>query len=150
MLNFLYILVLIVTQILARRICCCGCSMQIHTDYRNPVEKKGAAWPLSKFERGPLTTAPLPHAWTGFYCFSRPITSRMVLIYYAQVCFRWLSFTDNKGEDVAKYIKEGYLQCKRRNGPNWLCSIPGRSSPDFRTIKILSKHLRASGWESFF
>ena len=40
----------------------------------------------------------------------------MVLIYYAWVCVGWLSFTDNKGEDVAKYIKEGYLQCKRRNG----------------------------------
>ena len=26
-----------------------------------------------------------------------------------------------------------------------LCSIPGRSSPDFRKIKILSKHLLASG-----
>ena len=28
----------------------------------------------------------------------------------AQVCFGWLRFTDNKGEDVDKYIKEGYLQ----------------------------------------
>ena len=36
---------------------------------------------------------------------------RMVLIYYAQVHFRWLPFTENKGEDVANYIKkEGYLQ----------------------------------------
>ena len=26
-----------------------------------------------------------------------------------------------------------------------LCSIPGRSSSDFRKIKILSKHLLASG-----
>ena len=26
-----------------------------------------------------------------------------------------------------------------------LCSIPGRSSPDFGKIKILSKHLLASG-----
>ena len=30
----------------------------------------------------------------------------MVLIYYAQVHFKWLLFTDNKGEDVAKYYKE--------------------------------------------
>ena len=30
----------------------------------------------------------------------------MVLIYYAQVHFRWLPFTENKGEDVAKYIKK--------------------------------------------
>ena len=50
-------------------------------------------------------------AWTGFYCFSGHITSRMVLIYYAQVRFGWLPFTEIKGEDVANYIKkEGYLQ----------------------------------------
>ena len=45
-------------------------------------------------------------AWTGFYCFSRHITLRMVLIYCAQVHFRWLPFTENKGEDVANYIKK--------------------------------------------
>ena len=50
-------------------------------------------------------------ASTGFYCFSGHITLRMVLIYYAQVHFRWLLFTKNKGEDVTNYIKkEGYLQ----------------------------------------
>ena len=39
------------------------------------------------------------------------IILRMVLIYYAQVHFRGLPFTENKGEDVANYIKkEGYLQ----------------------------------------
>ena len=60
--------------------------------------EKGMAWPLS--ERAPTLT------WTDFYCFSGHITSRMVLIYYAQVCFRWLPFTDNKGKDVADYFKE--------------------------------------------
>ena len=84
-------------------------------------------------------------ALTGFYCFSRPLTSKMVLLYYAKVCFEWLSFTDNKGEDVTKYIKEGYLQCKRRTVWNRLCSIPGRSSSDFGKIKILSKHLLPQG-----
>ena len=83
-------------------------------------------------------------ALTGFYCFSRPLTSKMVLLYYAKVCFGWLSFAD-KGENVTEYIKEGYLQCKRINGQNWLCSIPGRSSPDFGKIKILSKHLLPQG-----
>ena len=35
----------------------------------------------------------------------------MALIYYAQVHFRGLPFTENKGEDVSNYIKkEGYLQ----------------------------------------
>ena len=55
--------------------------------------------------------APTP-AWTGFYCFSR--YSKYIEdgpIYYAQVHFGWLPFTENKGEDVANYIKkEGYLQ----------------------------------------
>ena len=42
----------------------------------------------------------------------------MVLIYYAQVAFRWLHFTENEGEDVANYIKEeGYLQMQREK---WL------------------------------
>ena len=55
-------------------------------------------------------SAPSP-ALTGFYCFSGHITLRMVLIYYAQVHFSCLPFTENKGEDVANYIKEeGYLQ----------------------------------------
>ena len=50
-------------------------------------------------------------ALTGFYCFSGHITLRMILIYYAQVPFRWLPFTENKGEDVANSItEEGYLQ----------------------------------------
>ena len=30
----------------------------------------------------------------------------MVLIYYAQIHFRWLPFTDNKGKNVADYFKE--------------------------------------------
>ena len=54
-------------------------------------------------------------ALTGFYYFSRPLTSKTVLLYYAKICFGWLSFTD-KGEGVAEYIKGGYLQCKGRNG----------------------------------
>ena len=63
------------------------------------------AWPLSQ-EENTLTLA-----LTGFYVFSGHITSRMVIIYYAQVLFRWLPITENKGEDVANYIKkEGYLQ----------------------------------------
>ena len=42
--------------------------------------------------------------------------------------------------------KKGICNVKGETG---LCSIPGRSSPDFGKIKILSKHLFASGWESF-
>ena len=49
----------------------------------------------------------------------------MVLIYYAQVRFRWLHFTENKGEDVANYIKEGYLQMEGKKWLNWLHSSLG-------------------------
>ena len=46
------------------------------------------------------------------------MTLRIVRIYYAQVAFRWLHFTENEGEDVANYIKEeGYLQMQREK---WL------------------------------
>ena len=77
---------------------------QIHTDYQ-VLWRKGTARPLSQEE----SAATL--ALTGFYCFSGSITSRMVLVYYAQVRCRWLPFTENKGEYVANYIKkEGYLQ----------------------------------------
>ena len=66
--------------------------------------RKREAQPFSQ-EESALTLA-----LTGFYCFSGHITW-MVLIYYAQIRFRWLPFTENKGEDVANYIKkEGYLQ----------------------------------------
>ena len=45
----------------------------------------------------------------------------MVLIYYAQFCFRWLPLKENKGEGVANYIKEeGYLQMQREKWLNWL------------------------------
>ena len=75
---------------------------QIHADYRVLWRKRDSVTTLS---RAPTL------ALTGFYCFSGHITLRMVLIYYAQVCFRCLPFTENKGEDVANYIKkEGYLQ----------------------------------------
>ena len=65
---------------------------QIHT-IRDPAR------PLSQGESTP--TLPL----TGFYCFF--ITLRMILIYYAQIRFRWLPFTENKGCCIKK---EGYLQ----------------------------------------
>ena len=65
--------------------------------------ERGTAWPLSKWERGQEGERALTPAWTGFYWFSGYITSRMVLIYYAQVLCRWLPFTDNKGKNVPEY-----------------------------------------------
>ena len=70
--------------------------------------KRDGAATLSRGEHSTL-------ALTGFYCFSRPLTSKMVLLYYAKVCLGWLSFAD-KGEGVAEYIEGGYLQCKGRSG----------------------------------
>ena len=91
----------------------CGCDKEIHTDYRSLVEKKGQHG-HSLSERG-------PPAWAGFNWFSGHITLRMVLIYYAQVRFRWLPFTDNKGEEVANFYKEkGYLQMQGEKWLNWL------------------------------
>ena len=49
-----------------------------------------------------------------------PCLDKLLLLFWAhyiedsphlQVCFRWLPFTENKGEDVVNDIKkEGYLQ----------------------------------------
>ena len=96
---------------------------------------KGTAQPLSQEESAQTL------AWTGFYCFSGHITLRMVFIYYAQVCLGWLPFTENKGEDVANCIKEKDVTAQGGKWLNWLYSILGRFSTDFRKLKILSKHL---------
>ena len=100
---------------------------QIHTDYQVLLRKRDS---VATFSRGEHLAAPWPLsqkesastvALTGFYCFSEHITLRMVLIYYLQVHCRWLPFSENKGEDVANYIKkEGYLQMKREKWLNWL------------------------------
>ena len=107
--------------------------------------EKGTAWLLSKWERAwwperAQESKPTP-AWTGFYCFSGHITSRMVLIDYAQVHYRWLPFTDNKGQNTANDFKEKDVTAQ---GGKWLKSLHSilwRFSTDFRKLKILSKHL---------
>ena len=79
--------------------------MRKFTQTTKSCGRKGTARPLSQGE------STLTLALAGFYCFSGHITLRMVLIYYAQLHFRWLPFTENKGEDVANYIKkEWYFQ----------------------------------------
>ena len=64
----------------------------------------------------------------------------MVLIYYALVHCRWLPFTD-KGQNAANYFKEKDVTDQGEKWLNWLHSILGRFSTDFRKLKILSKHL---------
>ena len=92
-------------RILARGICVLWLQWTNSHGLQKSYGGKGTARPVSQEE------STLALALTGFDCFSGHITLRMVLIYYAQVRFRWLPFTENKGEDVAKYIKkEGYLQ----------------------------------------
>ena len=83
--------------ILAMGSVCCGCNGQIHME---SCGGEGMVWPLSQEDSAPTL------ALTGFYCFSGHLTLRMALIYYAQACFRWLPFTENKGEDVANYIRK--------------------------------------------
>ena len=90
------------------------------------MEKKG--WYGHSLSEGPTP------AWTGFYCFSGHNTLRVVLVYSAQITFRWLPFTENKGEDVANDIKEGYLQTQWEKWLNWIHSILGRFSSDFRKL----------------
>ena len=73
-----------------------------------------------------------------------PCLDRLLLLFWAhyiedgphllcaQVCFRWLPFTDNKGEEVANHYKEkGYLKMQGERWLNWLHSILGRFSIDF-------------------
>ena len=80
------------------------CVVAAMDKFTRTTESCGEKGPLSQEESAPTL------ALTGFYCFSGHITLRIVLIYYAQVPFRWLPFTENKGEDVSNYIKkEGYL-----------------------------------------
>ena len=59
----------------------------------------------------------------------------MVLIYYAQVRFRWLPLTENKGEDVAKYIKKKRIFANVKGKVVELVTLVlGRFSIDFRKL----------------
>ena len=58
-----------------------------------------------------------------------PCLDRLLLLFWAHyikdgphlIHFRWLPFTENKGDDVVNYIKEeGYLQMQREMWLNWL------------------------------
>ena len=82
----------LLTQISASKIRCCGLAPQ-------PLPQKGSTLTL---------------ALTGFYCFSRPLTSKKVLLYYAKVCFGWLSLQtqervslNTSKEDICNVKGEG-------------------------------------------
>ena len=87
---------------------------------------------------------------------AQPLPRQAFIVFLGPLHQRWPSFTmqryvsggyllQTKERVSAEYIKGGYLQCKGRSGWNRLCSISGRSSPDFGKIKILSKHLLPQG-----
>ena len=62
---------------------CVVAAIDKYTQTTESWGEKGTARPLSQEESAPTL------ALTGFYCFSGHITLRMILIYYAQVSFRW-------------------------------------------------------------
>ena len=66
---------------------CCGCDEQIHMDYRSPVEKKGRHG-QSLSERGQEGQREPDPCLDRLLLLSGYITSRVVLIYYAQVHYR--------------------------------------------------------------
>ena len=69
-----------------------------------------------------------------------PCLVRLLLLFwvhYVKVCCRWLPFTDNKGKNVANYVKEKDVTDLGEKWLNWLHTILGRFSLDFRKLKIL-------------
>ena len=78
-------------QILALGICVLWQQWTNSHGLQKSCGEKGTAWPLSKREGVRARESPQESqtpAQTGFYCLSGYITSRMVLIYYAQVYCR--------------------------------------------------------------
>ncbi|KAF6099755.1 hypothetical protein HJG60_011493 [Phyllostomus discolor] len=98
-------------------------------DYQVLWRKKDSMASLSRGEKGlALAMTSLYFFWGAHYM--------IVLIYSAQVHFRWLPFTENEGEDATNYItEEAYLQMKREKWLNQLHSILRRFSTDFRKLQ---------------
>ena len=104
--------------------------------------EKGVAWPLSKWERGweGQRAQPLPgQAFIAFLGILHRGWSSFTMHRFA--VGDWLPFTDNKGKNVANYFKEKDVTDQGEKLLNWLHSMLGKFSSDFRKLKILSKHL---------
>ena len=82
---------------------------QIHTDYRVLWRKRGSTATLSRGERLDPCLDRL------FYCFSGHITLRMILICYAQVCFKQLQKTKERMLLITSERKD-IFKCKRKSG----------------------------------
>ena len=100
-----------VMQIPASRILCCGGNRQIHTDYRNPVEKKGLCPCFLSQREGPET---LPgHAF---------------IVFLGTLHQEWSSFT------MHRFVLGGYLLQPTRkrmllNTSKDICKSQGKSGP---------------------
>ena len=108
---------------------CCGCDEQIHRDCRSPVEKKGRQGHSEWERQGPnLCLDWLLLLFWAHYMENGPHS-------LCTGCFRWLPFTDNKGEEVANYYREkGYLQMQRKKWSNWLHFVFERFGIHFRKL----------------
>ena len=103
-----------VMRSLASRILCCGSKRQIHTDYRNPVEKKGLhSLSLSEREGPP----------------SRPPPGQAFIVFVGTLHQGWSSFT------MRRFVLGGYLlqTTKERMLLNTskkdICKCKGKSGP---------------------
>ena len=108
---------------------CCGCDEQIHTDHRSPVEIKGVAWSLSKWERGPQS-----------------LPGQAFIVFLGTWHRGWSSCTKHRftvGDYLLQITKERMLlitskrrmfQMQGEKWLNWLHSILGRFSTDFRNL----------------
>ena len=85
---------------------------------------------------------------------SQPLPGQAFIAFLGTLQGGWSSFTihrftvgdyllkaDNKGQNTANYFKEKDVTDQGEKWLNWLYSILGRFSTDFRKLKILSKHL---------
>ena len=89
------------------------------------MKEKG--WRAHSPEESALTLA-----LTGFYCFSGPITLKMILIYYAQVPFRRLQKTK---ERMLLLHKRGRIFANVKGKVVELVTpVLGRFSIDFRKL----------------
>ena len=65
------------------------------------------------------TATPSRGERSGFYCFSRPLTSKKVLLYYTKVCFGWLSLQTTERMSL-NTSKEGIKKVKESVGSGFL------------------------------
>ena len=115
---------------------CCGCDKQIHMDYRSPVEKRDGTATLShslseRDGRDPCLDRLLLLFWAHYF----EDGPHLIICTGAQVHFRWLPFTENKGEEVANQHQKGWIFTNVKGKMVELVTLVlGRFSIDFRKL----------------